>query len=133
MRWQIVIGHAVKIIADADFQLRETVEHVEFGQRNPVDARHRQRLSHEPFPIRGREQVRDDHLDAVAQLRGQPLQAVGAPRREHHVGTRRVQDPGEAVTEAGGGPGHHCHPVVEAEQPGRVDSRDVAHRRNELT
>ena len=47
MGGQIVVGHAVQIIADADFQFLESVEHVQFGQRNAGHARYRKRLPHQ--------------------------------------------------------------------------------------
>ena len=44
MRRQIVIGHAIQIIADTDFQFLEAVEHVELGQGDAMDTGHGQSL-----------------------------------------------------------------------------------------
>src|SRR5262249_37777878 len=38
---------AVELVADADLELRETVEHVELGERDAVDAAHLDGLAHE--------------------------------------------------------------------------------------
>src|SRR5690554_2044932 len=44
---QIVIGYAVKVITDTDFQLVKPVKHIKLGERNPGNTRHGKRLTHQ--------------------------------------------------------------------------------------
>ena len=46
-RRQVVEALAVELVADADLQLLEAVEHVELGQRDAVDAARRAGLAHQ--------------------------------------------------------------------------------------
>ena len=69
------------------------------------------------------------HDERPVELRGQGLQPVGPPGRQHDLGPDAVQDAGEAGAEARRGAGHDGDLAVEAEQAERVERRRHRHGR----
>ena len=78
-------------------------------------------VGHQPLAVGVHRHVAGDGDEPVAEVGGQRLEPVGAAGGGHHGGAGGVQDPGEAVAQAGGGAGDDGDLAVEAERGGDVD------------